>query len=788
MPYFVPISPGSGEQGNYNRHPVLFFWTARPITWVWAFSTGFTPPNGAWPPVRLLVDGQPATDFVTPTTNRYTFVFDVPDGHHIASAEGVGAVEVLQKAFHLNTSGSPLAVQNPWTATTRFERTNNAYGNGSVQLPDADLQPPKLFPLKPRIAEHYSTILPKDKLWARVTQANNSGLTRRVVLTPTGDKVIEADQRYFYDDATAQGNANIGLVPPSITMKDGPRGVGVLGFIYKFLMSPADNGAYFMDTNGRFGFISTEGEVRTFLGWRVKPGEIKAHASILSVNYMYAGQHRDFYASKWEHLGDWSLVPEPKRFHGPWGIASLPTGIPGDGYHEFWIPDTISNRILYANHYTAHSEGYRQPLWPPAGYIAPQAPLGQTQVVPFLLTPDGQPNEFLNHPWDAHASGGKLYWTNYEGNSICRANLDGSSPEVVIKCSKNPTNVQLGFVRQFDQGRMSSELRSQFLIDGPVGVATCVRPQAIAFDSLGRIVWVERYTYAIRRLDLSTMMVETVALIPLNGTGFGEYDIGMAVDVEGTCGPKDDIFTSSWHNSDYRFGADGTSRGRWAWTSGADLKNGPLNLVDAPGYAWAIGVGKGRVIFQGGAGGWQMIEITKRQPTDPAMDAGRAKRGRVAYNFNPGGSPMFLTHGPGLEGELGFPRYEELGAMDEAALSAYVTSRGIPAESVADVAYMIQIKAVDFDYSAPAPVDCVLSEWGPWEPTSEWSDCVNGQRSRSERRTRSVVTQPSGGGAQCGALEETRTVSEACTPMEQVVLTAEVLLLADGTYSVRKKV
>jgi hypothetical protein len=61
------------------------------------------------------------------------------------------------------------------------------------------------------------------------------------------------------------------------------------------------------------------------------------------------------------------------------------------------------------------------------------------------------------------------------------------------------------------------------------------------------------------------------------------------------------------------------------------------------------------------------------------------------------------------------------------------------------------------------PVDCALSEWSQWAPTSEWSACVNGTQSRTERRTRTVVTPPSNGGAPCGPLEETRTVSQACT-------------------------
>jgi G8 domain len=69
--------------------------------------------------------------------------------------------------------------------------------------------------------------------------------------------------------------------------------------------------------------------------------------------------------------------------------------------------------------------------------------------------------------------------------------------------------------------------------------------------------------------------------------------------------------------------------------------------------------------------------------------------------------------------------------------------------------------------SAPPPptsVDCVVSPWGAWQSTSGWSACTNGSQSRTEQRTRTIVTPPSGGGAACPALTETRTVTQACTP------------------------
>ena len=60
------------------------------------------------------------------------------------------------------------------------------------------------------------------------------------------------------------------------------------------------------------------------------------------------------------------------------------------------------------------------------------------------------------------------------------------------------------------------------------------------------------------------------------------------------------------------------------------------------------------------------------------------------------------------------------------------------------------------------PVDAVMSTWSDWT-AGGWSECANGQQSRTETRTRTVVTAAQYGGA-TPALSETRTVSQACVP------------------------
>ena len=59
------------------------------------------------------------------------------------------------------------------------------------------------------------------------------------------------------------------------------------------------------------------------------------------------------------------------------------------------------------------------------------------------------------------------------------------------------------------------------------------------------------------------------------------------------------------------------------------------------------------------------------------------------------------------------------------------------------------------------PVDCVVSAWSNWI-AGVWSTCYGGQQSRTETRTRTVMTQPVNGGTACPVLTETRTVAQTC--------------------------
>lgn len=765
--YFLPTNPSSGESGQYNRRPVFFVFRTRPMTWTWGYGAGGLTSN--FPPVRAIVyrddPNTPflVTDYIQPTTNAYPFTFDLPDGHYIVTFEGQ-FVEVLPKAFVVNSTGQQLPDEYAWTSGTRFERSGvgiplvPAEKLIKVDYPGA-LPTPKIFPLKPRTPEKFSEYLRANKLWARHSQQNTGagGLRRWVRVndgSPKGALWIEPDQNYFGSEAF-----NKGLEPFVTLLRDGPRGVGTLGWLATMIPSPADAGWYWVDIVGRVGFMFHDGRVITIAGWRVKEGELKGSGEHISHTRPVSTQAEDkeFYARAWEFVGDWSRVPDPKRFHEPWDITGVGQG-PDDGLHEFWIPDTLNDRILYIDHYTAHGPGnYHKAQWAPEGYEPPDAPTGQSTVVVFASG--------LNQPWGiTHKMiDGDLwiYWSEFGGNVLKRKRAKGGDVEVVLDSMKKPSDAQLG-VPIWPPYRLSTagltaakrqSLRDLYVVDGPPGVATCVRPEQLRFDSQGRLTWVEGYVDVVRRIDHDGQ-VKTIGVLP-----GGTVAISLAIDTEGSFGPKDDIFTTAFWEANARFSTDGVKRGRvMEGIVSSQTTSGPAEWVRPPGYGWPIGIGHGRMVLQGNAGASQIVEYTKRQPEDPVIDVPRVRD--FINNWWHRNTTLELTNGIEGQCELGTPRMEEIGSWDEETQRAFFSLHGVPDAQLANALYAVWALTLQYDYSEtpppppPPPVDCVLSEWSEW---SEWGPSPVDPDVEIRTRTREIVTMPSNGGAPCGPLEETET-------------------------------
>jgi hypothetical protein len=69
---------------------------------------------------------------------------------------------------------------------------------------------------------------------------------------------------------------------------------------------------------------------------------------------------------------------------------------------------------------------------------------------------------------------------------------------------------------------------------------------------------------------------------------------------------------------------------------------------------------------------------------------------------------------------------------------------------------------VRVEATSPEPVNCVQSEWA-LVSRGEWTDCINGTRTRQDVYDRTVLTEPANGGAECGPSTKTVTITEDCT-------------------------
>jgi hypothetical protein len=708
--YFVPTNPSSGEEGTYNRRPTVegcFWFKTRTFTWTWAFTSGYTPTR--WPRVRALIDRQPATDWMQPTTNKYTFALrDVPNGNHLFGAEyhPDDAVPseylILAKGFLVNDTGAKLPNPGPvWITTTRFERLYNfialtaspiTYPAGAV----GQLVPPTIA-LKAREAPSANGKLQRmaDQWCVRTTHHSGAGFWRRWTTHPTGDLTIQPDNKYFYSEAVAHGI-------PHMTMRDGPRNFGTLGFVSKFIRSLAKTGWYYVETNGRVAFLSDQGAVLTIAGWRYKRDRLPLHAA-------YRESHAALWAENWELVGDFSRVPAPtpKQFTEIWGLDGYDTRAAGHGagYHELSVCDF--HGIFYVDHWTAHPpEHYHKALYPPVGYTPPDQPTGQSTVVLAL----GPSSGFVNDPWDITTVNGKKYWTNFGDGSICRANLDFSNPERVWWPAHYPTDEEIGVTARLNTARGElgkiATVRANYSRPGGPGVGNLVRPQGLDADSTGRYLLIaSRYDFIVYELDLETWMLRPLTDELISQTN---NDMSVSVDRLGWLGPVDSFYVGQWNaGTDRHYLRDGTraksplgegvANGRIFTANNPDaLGAGPRNYLDDPtNYAWNAGVGE-FLIQSGSGGGYQCLSRYNRLPTDVEPDRARYKRGRDAMRD----SGMVLTHGLYGQGELGYRTLDELGGWTDAQIADYAKT-WIPAPLMGDFVYFVRVITADNQYGAP---------------------------------------------------------------------------------------
>lgn len=729
------------EESTYNRDDELGWSARRDVSFVWTFVQQAVLPAAA-PRCRLMTEDGPASDWTAPDDKgRYSFPVTLADGEHIIYTE-CEHFEVVSIAVPYIVNGTGAAFDRPgraWTATKRFEL---GYDNGGLLkianvavLVERGDAPPVTLPFKPREIVKFNTLLPKSEMWVRHWHDHWGhellGTWRK---TPLGDWVIEREQKYFHSTAVWKLPDYTGQDIRQWDMLDGPRGQSSLMYVadIRIRTGPAElapmygYGAYFLETNGRLGLLTENGRVINELGLGQAHGAL--HGGVKSG--VYAGADADdsqdadaiadaaAFDAQFVEVADWSQVQGPHGLWEPWGFEVLYRDADGqihdrDG-HEFWVADTLHHRIIFANHWTAHSAARYEPAHvPPRGYVSPPEPTGKTEVFNFVGSLDGKPTEHCNEPWHVkwRKQDNKFYWTNHAGNSIARCDIDGSNPEIVLLSSLHPTPVELGMPhllvkrvptpQRATQGDIDpKDLRQLWVRDGPLGEASCVRPTAFDFDSMGNLVWIEHYTYAIRRLDIEAGTVATLNyLLDVNGgsESSGNNEPTLVIDDEGTFGPQDDIFCWAWGSAtDKRYSGDGTWRAkpwRGLFEEGHPATNGPMEHVVGPNYGWGLDVGGGRLLAVGSAAGSQMWEVTRRLPTDPDLDLARFERGMEAWRR--AGVPQIVLGPGGGQGQLGLPTCDEMSGMTDEALSAYLTACSVSEASIADCTYFVRWGSAD---------------------------------------------------------------------------------------------
>lgn len=734
----------TNEHSSYDREDVIAYatknsavWKNRRISWKWTYgekspvaNDPFPKPNPL-PRARMVVDRRVVTDWVSADARgMFLFEWTEENGNHIAHPEYEGVMtKVCAQPFEVNDTGKPLPVQRPWTATNRFEMTEKAsvgtMGNAAVQIEYAK-RTPTARPMRKRTPAKVTKRLQPHETWVRSPVSHVAHmLMRRWVETPDGDLCIANGQEYFHNDAITPASATKQPVS-KVLIRSGPRYVGTNGRVVDMLIRPNEQGVYFLDIEGRFGWITPDGEVVTEGGLELDPDKMPGHDGVLRDGFMHYGDHAEnlrakaHYASKYRLYGNYDqLLGQLTSGVGlelfeTWGFCTamrMPDGsITYDDGHEFWIANTRNHRIDFLDHWTDHPhERFEKAHFPPPWYKQAEGPTGTSTWCFFIGSKDGKPTEFCNEPWRPrwNPHDGKLYWANYGNDSIWRCNWDASGIEPVIVAPRRLADAEIGVASRLSHSTLKAPALQALVVDGPVGTATCTRPTALDFDSDGNLIWVEHYSYALRRLDLKTKTVKTLGYAynnSGNATGAsGNNEPFIVVDRQAAMGVKDDIFFNAWSGgSDRRFDKDGQmvtkywgpgfplTPEHWSTVSGAGQQApvGPRDhVIDIANYGWAFDVRFNKLVGTGSAAGSQYAEYTAMVPTDAKIDYPLWKRGADAY-YATGFMP--LIHGPLAMGELGTLNGEDFAAMPDAELNAILQGYGTSQADLAAVRYFLR--------------------------------------------------------------------------------------------------
>ncbi|HZP86610.1 MAG TPA: fibronectin type III domain-containing protein [Burkholderiales bacterium] len=165
---------------------------------------------------------------------------------------------------------------------------------------------------------------------------------------------------------------------------------------------------------------------------------------------------------------------------------------------------------------------------------------------------------------------------------------------------------------------------------------------------------------------------------------------------------------------------------------------------------------------------------TPSPPTDPTPTPGS---GTITLTW---GAPLTNTDGSALTDLAGYrilfgtsaSMLDQTVAIGSASVSTYTVT-----SLQAGVTYYFVLKSFNAAgnesqptgvasaaaaAAPPSPIDCVVSDWSSWV-LGTFGACVSGTQSRTDTRTRTIVTPAANGGSACPSLTDTRIVTQACT-------------------------
>ena len=719
-------SPQMGEESSYNRNRVPVELSSRTITarvrMVKSVSGDVMPPASTGVRIGIYTDpAQPPT--YTPWLtgvgeamgNLYSASIILPNGPFALYAETQQAgVASFGCSGIVNDSGAKLPSQAGfWVTDRRAEDFSLHRVEHPPKWVPLNIRKPTAKPFKARPATTPMSSL--ANAWSYSWGAHQRNVMfRRLEKTMLGDYTTVPEQKYsYYGEAVENETHRPGLdKPTAFTIKDGPRNVATTGYVTDGQLRRR-GGRIWTESNGRVAFqqaraialppgiaptrmTTGEGAVVSLAGW-----------------YLPDGVQQKSDGSSYVMAGDYSQMVGPKYMREPWA-GELFSNLYPDGTRKtregftYDVADTLNHRLVRGDIGAGHPDLSSLGIVTmsdcmPAGYVQ-AATRGEVAWMHLLGNTDGTPSTYCNAPWGRRYCqfDGKMYHTNFLGDSLVRTNVDGSNPEFVIGGGAQKTDAQLGVGGWLQVSSVPLATHRAALVTGDAAAATLTRPQGFVFDDDGNAYIFLRYAFLIVKWTRATNQVSLwgvpSAANITQGAGSSYHHEGHLCISDGTVFPKGTIILTCWSDGHFKFDPNGGGFGRMMSASERHLRMGPMNQVDLSDYSFCSDIFANELSLWGNDAGAQEQVVVARTASDPTPSESAIIRGADAW-----AAYMASTHGAGGYGELGLPNVEDMGGWTDSAITAYLPVWGVPTASIADVITFVRWYTHHLDYTAPAP-------------------------------------------------------------------------------------